>query len=266
MRPSRYTSEPCSSWMRARCMSGIRPSLRRRSAISSARDETSIPTISRNCRSPSSNASSRPSPQPRSATRVAPEATSAASTPCRRASFRRSGSFDELLHRVSVLCFRLTVLDHESLHRDPREAALVAQVARDDQLLRSGCASSQPSPRRKQLVDLVLARPSSACGCRARGGARRCARACRQPHRPGEPDREVPAVAPLGNRASSSVRRDLDRVAERLEQRADELLAAAAGHGTACSPPAGSALAASSGRSFELPPSQFRRAARSPRS
>ncbi len=79
-RASRYVNDDWNRVIRERSRSDIRSSFSLRVATSSARHETSLPTISMKLRSSSSTRSSAPSPHPRSRTRRAPSARNTDST------------------------------------------------------------------------------------------------------------------------------------------------------------------------------------------
>ena len=125
------------------------------------RIDTSMPTISSNCLSLSSSRSSLPSPQPRSSTRFAPLARSAARTAPSRCSLQAERLLQHLLGPVAgplrrPLGLRRLLLLHQPGEGLAEEARLELQVAAGDLLLLR--VAGQPAASLgQQLLQLVVA-------------------------------------------------------------------------------------------------------------
>src|SRR6266568_1431227 len=126
-------------FIRRRCVGARRSSPRRSDANCKVRYDTSIPTISSNCRSSIRSRSSRPSPQPRSTTRFAPLRLIASATVESRCSFQGEGLLERILFcvpnggsRYAISLRRL--LRQQAANRFPNEIATVLQISSDDRV------------------------------------------------------------------------------------------------------------------------------------
>ena len=189
-----------------------------------------MPTISANCRSASSRRSSLPSPQPRSRTRVAPDAFRAPKTASSRRSLRLMRPFDRRLLLVLLHGRRFfvgLVLRCETRHRVTHEASLMREVARHDDLARR-MALEPALAMTKELLHFVVADPVvlaivdngyehvEVCQqvAEAAGGAQR--------------DGEQSARPERRHAVVEFMAAGFDPVAERLEERAEERFPATA--------------------------------------
>ena len=216
-----------------------------------------MPTISSNCLSLSSSRSSLPSPQPRSSTRLAPLARSAARTAPSRCSFRLSGFSRTSSAFSSGRCSSSSALDRLLLLHEPGEghavqARLELQVAAGDLFL-LGVAGQPALALGEQLLHLVLADEVVLAVVEHRDQDVEVRQQVRERGRLADGDREVRTLAPLGEAFVQRIADGLDLVAQRLEDASQEPLAAAHRQHVDPGRRAGSPMSASSGRSLQRP-------------